>query len=220
MWKKILKDLVIGVVASGLLIGSVFAAVHVNGYFKKNGTYVQPYYRSSPDSSPYNNYSYPGNTNPYTGVTATGNPDTYLMNYGSTSSSSTSTFYPSAPVQSNTLPTDTNVPLTTDVGVKNSDASSTFINITSKPDYMVSDKFSILGKVSKDCEQVLVVDLDGSQNVNDSYKLQKFKKGNTDFKYNASEENKNIVSGINTYVVTAVCGKKAVSESFNIYYSK
>jgi|GEM_PF-891451 hypothetical protein len=57
------------------------AQVHVSGYTKANGTYVQPYTRSSPDGNPYNNYSYPGNTNPYTGKVATGNPDTYLKNY-------------------------------------------------------------------------------------------------------------------------------------------
>ncbi|CAN5685084.1 hypothetical protein BH11PAT2_BH11PAT2_03950 [soil metagenome] len=69
------------------------AAVHVNGYFKKNGTYVAPYYRSSPDSSPYNNYSYPGNTNPYTGKTATGNADTYLNNYYNRSTGTTNSTY-------------------------------------------------------------------------------------------------------------------------------
>lgn len=57
------------------------AAVHVKGYFRKNGTYVQPHYRSNPDGNPYNNWSFPGNTNPYTGKTATGNPSTYLKNY-------------------------------------------------------------------------------------------------------------------------------------------
>jgi antitoxin component YwqK of YwqJK toxin-antitoxin module len=57
------------------------AQVHVSGYTKANGTYVAPYTRSSPDGNPYNNYSYPGNTNPYTGKVATGNPDTYLYNY-------------------------------------------------------------------------------------------------------------------------------------------
>lgn len=31
--------------------------VHVNGYFRKNGTYVQPYYRSAPDGIISNNYS-------------------------------------------------------------------------------------------------------------------------------------------------------------------
>ena len=57
------------------------AQVYVDGYVRKDGTYVQPHYRSSPDGNPYNNYSYPGNTNPYTGRTATGNPSTYLDNY-------------------------------------------------------------------------------------------------------------------------------------------
>lgn len=72
-----------------------FAAVHVNGYYKKNGTYVAPHYRSSPDSNPYNNYSFPGNTNPYTGVTAGGNVDTYLKNYNSPSVPSYSSYTPS-----------------------------------------------------------------------------------------------------------------------------
>lgn len=64
-----------------LVTNLMFGQVYVKGYTKKNGTYVEPYYRSSPDHNPYNNYSYPGNTNPYTGKTATGNPDTYLDNY-------------------------------------------------------------------------------------------------------------------------------------------
>lgn len=59
---------------------SVEGQVHVKGYTKSNGTYVAPYTRSSPNSSPYDNYSFPGNTNPYTGKTATGNPDTYINN--------------------------------------------------------------------------------------------------------------------------------------------
>jgi hypothetical protein len=58
-----------------------FCQVYVEGYYRKNGTYVQPHYRSSPDNSPYNNYSYPGNINPYTGKEATGNPETYLKRY-------------------------------------------------------------------------------------------------------------------------------------------
>jgi hypothetical protein len=54
---------------------------YVHGYYRSNGTYVQPYFRSDPDGNPYNNYSYPGNSNPYTGQVAPGNPDTYLRNY-------------------------------------------------------------------------------------------------------------------------------------------
>jgi hypothetical protein len=69
-------------------------SVHVNGYFKSNGTYVAPYMRSAPDSSPYNNYSYPGNTNPYTGKTATGDPATYIKNLYNHSGTSNSYTYP------------------------------------------------------------------------------------------------------------------------------
>jgi hypothetical protein len=43
------------------------AQVHVNGYFRKDGTYVQPHQRSSPDGLKSNNYSYQGNYNPNTG---------------------------------------------------------------------------------------------------------------------------------------------------------
>lgn len=57
------------------------AAVYTRGYYKKNGTYMSPYYRSKPDRSPYNNYSYPGNYNPYTGKYSRGRSSTYLNNY-------------------------------------------------------------------------------------------------------------------------------------------
>lgn len=64
-----------------LSVQIVFSQVRVSGYTRKNGTYVQPHMRSSPNSNPYDNYSFPGNTNPYSGKTSTGNPDTYLDNY-------------------------------------------------------------------------------------------------------------------------------------------
>ncbi|MEO8513451.1 MAG: SH3 domain-containing protein [Ignavibacteria bacterium] len=67
--------------------------VKVKGYYKKDGTYVQPHYRSNPDGNPYNNWSYPGNTNPYTGKTATGNENTYLKNYYEKNNSNTSNYY-------------------------------------------------------------------------------------------------------------------------------
>jgi hypothetical protein len=43
---------------------------YVKGYYRNDGTYVQPHYRSAPDSNRMNNYSYPGNVNPYTGQRA------------------------------------------------------------------------------------------------------------------------------------------------------
>lgn len=72
------------------IVHTVNAQVHVNGYYRSNGTYVAPHVRSSPDGNPYNNYSYPGNVNPYTGKTATGNESTYLNNYYNRSSGSSS----------------------------------------------------------------------------------------------------------------------------------
>lgn len=91
-------------------VEQVEAAVKVKGYFRKDGTYVQPHYRSNPDGNPYNNWSFPGNTNPYTGKTATGNPDTYLKNYYNGGSSYTPSFSvpsytPSYSIPSITTPT-------------------------------------------------------------------------------------------------------------------
>jgi len=84
---------VLHAVAPSLSLAEVAeAAVSVKGYYRKNGTYVAPHYRSNPDGNPYNNWSYPGNTNPYTGKTATGNADTYLKNYYKNSNTYTPTY--------------------------------------------------------------------------------------------------------------------------------
>lgn len=73
-------------------IAAVHADVWVNGYYRSNGTYVKGHYRSSPDGNPYNNWSYPGNTNPYTGVTAGGSTSSYLKNYSSGSTYSSPSY--------------------------------------------------------------------------------------------------------------------------------
>ena len=52
--------------------------VRVKGHFRKDGTYVPPHVRSSPDKSRSNNYSYPGNYNPNKLKFSTGNPWKYL----------------------------------------------------------------------------------------------------------------------------------------------
>ncbi len=44
-------------------------AGYVNGYYKSNGTYVNGYQRSDRNNTVKDNYSYYGNTNPYTGST-------------------------------------------------------------------------------------------------------------------------------------------------------
>ena len=68
--------------------------VRVRGYYRKDGTYVKPHYRTAPDSNPYNNYSYPGNYNPNTGKITPGDPQKYLDRYYNrkTSSSSSAEF--------------------------------------------------------------------------------------------------------------------------------
>lgn len=48
-----------------------FADQYVNGYTTKNGTYVAPHYRSSPNNTVLDNYSHDGNVNPYTGEVGT-----------------------------------------------------------------------------------------------------------------------------------------------------
>ena len=50
---------------------SVIAGVSVKGYYRSNGTYVQPHMRSSPDGNFSNNWSTVGNVNPYTGKAGT-----------------------------------------------------------------------------------------------------------------------------------------------------
>lgn len=42
------------------------ASCYTNGYTRSNGTYVSGYYRSCPDSTVRNNYTYNNNYNPYT----------------------------------------------------------------------------------------------------------------------------------------------------------
>lgn len=51
------------------------ADTHVKGYYKQNGTYVEPHYRSSPNNTKADNFSTKGDVNPYTGQEGTSNPE-------------------------------------------------------------------------------------------------------------------------------------------------
>lgn len=64
---------------------SAQADTYVNGYFRKNGTYVQPHYRTSPNGTTLDNYSTRGNVNPYTGKAGTIDPNGYTTNTASNS---------------------------------------------------------------------------------------------------------------------------------------
>lgn len=61
--KKILLALLMLVFTTSLAY-----AGYVRGYTRSDGTVVQGYYRSDANNTVRDNYSYEGNTNPYTGV--------------------------------------------------------------------------------------------------------------------------------------------------------
>jgi hypothetical protein len=54
--------------------GSRGGNTHVGGHTRRDGTYVQPHYRTNPNSSRMDNYSTRGNVNPYTGKSGTVDP--------------------------------------------------------------------------------------------------------------------------------------------------
>jgi hypothetical protein len=54
----------------------------VGGYIRRDGTYVQPHYRSAPDGDRSNNWSTRGNVNPYTGQPGTRSPDNFSSGSG------------------------------------------------------------------------------------------------------------------------------------------
>ena len=53
------------------------AQVHVRGYYRRNGTYVQPHERTRPNYTITDNYSYPGNYNPNKGRITGGSVNTH-----------------------------------------------------------------------------------------------------------------------------------------------
>jgi hypothetical protein len=60
--------LIVSVILCGLY---ALADVSVRGYYRKDGTYVQPHMRSDPDGNFWNNWTTIGNVNPYTGSVGT-----------------------------------------------------------------------------------------------------------------------------------------------------
>ena len=69
-----MKTLLTAVILMTALVPAANADTYVNGYTTKNGTYVAPHIRSSPNGNPYDNYSTQGNVNPYTGQKGYVNP--------------------------------------------------------------------------------------------------------------------------------------------------
>jgi len=79
MLKKLLCFFILTIILDPIILEA--GRVSVRGYYRKDGTYVQPHYRTSSDGNPYNNYSYPGNLNPTTDKITTNDPEKYLDRY-------------------------------------------------------------------------------------------------------------------------------------------
>lgn len=66
-----MKRLILAAAIAAVGSAAQAASTSVKGYFKSDGTYVQPHYRTTPDSSRMNNWSTQGNVNPYSGKSGT-----------------------------------------------------------------------------------------------------------------------------------------------------
>ncbi len=104
---KFLKSLFVVVLLLTSFTSSVSAVVRVKGYYRKDGTYVQPHYRSDPDRTVNNNWSTQGNVNPYTGKPGTKPRQSYEGTYmptKTTTKRNNSYTYPKAaePIQKQT----------------------------------------------------------------------------------------------------------------------
>ena len=73
-----MKKILFLLVLASLIIPVVEARdVRVNSGYRSDGTYVQPHYRTSPNSTQSDNWGTKGNTNPYTGAPGTKNDNSY-----------------------------------------------------------------------------------------------------------------------------------------------
>ena len=63
---------------------AAFADQAVRGYFRQDGTYVAPHFRTSPDGNPHNNWSTRGNVNPHTGERGSVDPYAPRLNQPAT----------------------------------------------------------------------------------------------------------------------------------------
>lgn len=76
MFKKVFIFICCIVLISGLVLSQTNPRhVRVSGYYRKDGTYVQPYFRTAPNSTNRDNFSTKGNINPYTGKAGWIEPD-------------------------------------------------------------------------------------------------------------------------------------------------
>ena len=80
-------------------------STYVSGYTNSNGTYVQGYYRSTPNDTRNDNYSTVGNVNPYTGSYGTKPADnSYVAPSTNTAPTYTAPTYYSTPTYTTPTP--------------------------------------------------------------------------------------------------------------------
>ena len=113
------------------------SVVYVQGYTRSNGTYVQGYYRTAPNSTTLDNYSTKGNYNPYTGSYGTksvqeySSSSTYSSFYTSPSTYSSPTTYTTPVYTPSTYRTPNYIPVYTgprgDTYYINSNGNKTYI---------------------------------------------------------------------------------------------
>ena len=81
MFKKFFAVAVVFAVSAIPSVKESQAGEFVHGYFRSNGTYVSPHFRSHADSVFSNNYSSFPNVNPYTGSIGTHHFPSYSPSY-------------------------------------------------------------------------------------------------------------------------------------------
>lgn len=69
-----MKTLILMAVAMAAFSAHAQKTTQVDGYVKKDGTYVAPHTRTTPNSTTTDNYGTKGNYNPYTGKAGTTTP--------------------------------------------------------------------------------------------------------------------------------------------------
>ncbi len=209
--------------------------VYVHGYTKKNGTYVQPHYRSSPDSSIWNNYSCidygkcGSSTSTPSYTTTTPTTPSYIPTYNYTAPSSSIT---------NNCPINSYLSMDgscyCNIGYKvNLNKTACVINsvINIQPAFLTIDPISnladninkpsyITGKTSANCSKIVVTARNFAEGVYDVYPLTKYSYGNTIFKYGIKKDWDNLGLGTTTYTITATCDNKqtitkVISVDFN-----
>lgn len=69
-----MKFIKLSLIVATLISATTHADTKVRGYTRRDGTYVQPHYRSDSNRTKMDNWSTCGNTNPYTGKSGHKNP--------------------------------------------------------------------------------------------------------------------------------------------------